>query len=451
MRLGVAPQTLLAAYRVADSPVNALTPLMVYLPFIVTIAQRYQKKAGIGTVVALMLPYSVHRPGGLDRPVHRVVRCSASRSGRATRRACHDPHPGRPPHSLRLDGKPPGCVRFAALVAEAHERYRDAAEGRALQVYPALAGADPGLFGVCVVGVDGAVFTAGDADVPFTDHERGQAVRLRPRCRALGARTAAPTGSASTPPACRSTRWPRSNARSTAGPTRWSIQGPSPPPAWCPATARRSGPPRRRAVSASPAGAGGRRGDLRVGVGHQPRQPGRGPPAARPGLLGADPDLALDLYTRQSCLRVTARDLAMMGATLADGGVNPVTGERVIDEDLCHSVLAVMLTAGLYETSGDWLYEVGLPGKSGIGGGIVTVSPGKGGLGHVRAAARRRRQQRQGAAGRPAPGRRARAGPAAFASAVAEPAAGPGAEQVEQPASRATRTASRRLRTPSLR
>ena len=59
IRLGVAPQTLLAAYRVADSPVNALTPLMVYLPFIVTIAQRYQKKAGIGTVVALMLPYSV--------------------------------------------------------------------------------------------------------------------------------------------------------------------------------------------------------------------------------------------------------------------------------------------------------------------------------------------------------------------------------------------------------
>ncbi len=59
MRLGVAPQTLLAAYRVADSPMNALTPLMVYLPFIVTVAQRYDKKSGIGTVIALMLPYSV--------------------------------------------------------------------------------------------------------------------------------------------------------------------------------------------------------------------------------------------------------------------------------------------------------------------------------------------------------------------------------------------------------
>jgi glutaminase len=70
-----------------------------------------------------------------------------------------------------------------------------------------------------------------------------------------------------------------------------------------------------------------------------------------------------------------------MGATLAAGGVNPLTGHRVIDADVCHYVLAVMATAGLYETSGDWLYDIGLPGKSGIGGGIVTVSPGKGGLG----------------------------------------------------------------------
>jgi glutaminase len=78
---------------------------------------------------------------------------------------------------------------------------------------------------------------------------------------------------------------------------------------------------------------------------------------------------------------VTARDLAVMGATLADGGVNPITGERVVEADTCHYTLAVMATAGLYETSGEWLYEIGLPGKSGIGGGIVTVSPGKGGLG----------------------------------------------------------------------
>jgi glutaminase len=94
-----------------------------------------------------------------------------------------------------------------------------------------------------------------------------------------------------------------------------------------------------------------------------------------------DPAEAVDLYTKQCCLNVNAHDLAVMGATLADGGVNPVTRQRVVSPETCHYTLAVMATAGLYETSGDWLFDVGLPGKSGIGGGIVTVSPGKGGLG----------------------------------------------------------------------
>jgi len=99
------------------------------------------------------------------------------------------------------------------------------------------------------------------------------------------------------------------------------------------------------------------------------------------GTIYCDPAEALDLYTRQCSLRVTARDLAVMGATLADGGVNPVTGEQVVGAEVCHHVLAMMVTAGMYETSGRWLAAVGLPAKSGIGGGIVTVSPGKGGLG----------------------------------------------------------------------
>jgi glutaminase len=94
-----------------------------------------------------------------------------------------------------------------------------------------------------------------------------------------------------------------------------------------------------------------------------------------------DPAEATDLYTRQCCLNVSARDLAVMGATLADGGVNPLTRERVVEASVCHYALAVMATAGLYETSGDWLYDVGLPGKCGIGGGIVTAAPGKGGIG----------------------------------------------------------------------
>jgi glutaminase len=99
------------------------------------------------------------------------------------------------------------------------------------------------------------------------------------------------------------------------------------------------------------------------------------------GRIYCDPAEATDLYTRQCSLNVSAKDLAIMGATLADGGFNPVTREQVVSPEICHYALAVMFTAGMYETSGDWLYEIGLPGKSGIGGGIVTVSPGKGGLG----------------------------------------------------------------------
>jgi glutaminase len=90
---------------------------------------------------------------------------------------------------------------------------------------------------------------------------------------------------------------------------------------------------------------------------------------------------ATDIYTKQCSLALTVKDLAVMGATLADGGVNPITGERVIDAAHCKRVLAAVATSGLYELSGDWLYEIGLPGKSGVSGGIVTISPGKGGLG----------------------------------------------------------------------
>ena len=117
------------------------------------------------------------------------------------------------------------------------------------------------------------------------------------------------------------------------------------------------------------------------------------------GRLYADPDETTDFYTRQCSLLVSAADLAAMGATLADGGVNPLTGLQVIEPFNCKYVLAAMATAGLYEHSGDWLYEVGLPGKSGVSGGIVTISPGKGGLGTFSPPLGRRRQQRPGPTG----------------------------------------------------
>ncbi len=89
---------------------------------------------------------------------------------------------------------------------------------------------------------------------------------------------------------------------------------------------------------------------------------------------------AVDLYTRQCSIGVNAQDLATMAATLAAAGKNPVTGKQVIDAGKVPGVLAVMATAGLYDDSGKWLYHTGLPAKSGVGGGIIAVSPGKFGI-----------------------------------------------------------------------
>jgi len=91
----------------------------------------------------------------------------------------------------------------------------------------------------------------------------------------------------------------------------------------------------------------------------------------------SDPMEATDVYTRQCSIGVTARQLAVMGATLANAGVNPITGARVLDTRHVPKVLAIMMTAGFYNESGMWSYTAGLPAKTGVGGGIVAVVPGQ--------------------------------------------------------------------------
>ncbi len=99
------------------------------------------------------------------------------------------------------------------------------------------------------------------------------------------------------------------------------------------------------------------------------------------GILEEEPTPTLEAYFRQCAIRVTCRDLALIGATLANGGVNPVTGVRAIAEAYVDNVLAVMATCGMYDFSGEWLYRTGLPAKSGVGGGILAVQPGRLGIG----------------------------------------------------------------------
>jgi len=98
------------------------------------------------------------------------------------------------------------------------------------------------------------------------------------------------------------------------------------------------------------------------------------------GRIKDNPAQATDLYTRQCSVNVNAKDLATMAATLANGGVNPVTKKKAIDAKHVPGVLAVMATAGLYDDSGKWLFKTGLPAKSGVGGGLIAVSPGKFGI-----------------------------------------------------------------------
>lgn len=95
------------------------------------------------------------------------------------------------------------------------------------------------------------------------------------------------------------------------------------------------------------------------------------------GYFYNDPDMIVDLYTRMCSVKITAKDLAVMGAALANGGVNPVTGIRVLQNGNVPPVLAEMSMNGLYDSTGSWMYSAGLPGKSGVGGGLVAVAPGK--------------------------------------------------------------------------
>jgi glutaminase len=278
-------------------------------------------------------------------------------------------------------GRLPASQRVAALVAEAHARFRANRDGESAQVYPALASVDPDLFGVCVAGVDGAVTSVGDAAVEFTIMSVSKPFVFALVCEALGpaeARsrlgvngTGLPFNSVAAVEQGDGLTNPMVNSGALAATSL--APGENVDEKW-------------QSISDGLSRFAGRTLSLNEEVYRSASATNeRNQSIARLlssyGRIYLDPVQATDLYTRQCSLSVTAKDLAVMGATLADGGVNPRTRERVVAPETCRYALAVMATAGLYETSGDWLYEVGLPGKSGIGGGIVTVAPGKGGLG----------------------------------------------------------------------
>jgi glutaminase len=286
------------------------------------------------------------------------------------------------PARVVSSGSLPGQQTVQRVIEETHSRFASERSGSLSQVYPALAEADPDAFGLAVVSVSGEQVLVGDARASFTVMSVAkpfvfalvaqsvgvEEVRRRVGVNATGAAfnsayavERAPDGRTN----------PMVNAGAIATTALWP--GDDLEERWVRLLAglsRFAGRPLEldeRILESARATNHRNRGLAHLLAGF--------------GALVGDPLDAVELYTRQSCLSVNALDLAVMGATLADGGANPLTHELVIDPETAHATLAVMTIAGLYETSGDWLFDVGMPGKSGIGGGIVTVSPGKGALG----------------------------------------------------------------------
>lgn len=279
-------------------------------------------------------------------------------------------------------GHLPSPDEVQRLVNEAHRRFKSNSDGQNSQVYPALARVADDLFGVCMVGTSGRVYAAGDTDHEFSIMSVSKPFLFALICDMIGPEDARAKLGAN------STGFPFNSLaaieRSPDGLTNPMVNsGAIATTSLVPGT---NAAEKWKFIHDGLSRFAGRELPLNEEVYASAsdtnfRNRGIARTLQSVNRIYSDPVEATDLYTRQCSLNVSAKDLAVMGATLADGGVNPLTGERVVSPSVCHYALAVMATAGLYETSGDWLFDIGLPGKSGIGGGIVTVSPGKGGLG----------------------------------------------------------------------
>lgn len=279
-------------------------------------------------------------------------------------------------------GELPPAERVARILSQAHARLGSDASGTVADYIPALAEVDPDLFGACVVGTSGQVVEVGDALHPFSIQSVSKPFVFALACDAVGAEvvrrrvgvnaTGLPFNSVMAIELNHDrTMNPMVNAGAIA--TTSLVPGSTEDERWAfivDGLSRFAG--RRLEIDEEVY-------ESEAATNHRNR--GIANLLDSYDRMYSDPVEATDLYTRQCSLTVTAKDLAVMGSTLADGGVNPQTGERVIAAEHCKRVLAVLATAGVYEHSGEWLYEIGLPGKSGVSGGIVTIAPGKGGLG----------------------------------------------------------------------
>lgn len=267
-----------------------------------------------------------------------------------------------------------------AYLADLHVRLAPMEGGRPATYIPELGKADPALFGIAIATVDGALYTAGDADHRFTIQSISKAFVYGHALDRLGREAVLkhvgvePTGesfnSISLDEAHNRPFNPMVNAGAIA--TAELIEGDN--------TAAR-----RAALSALMERYAGRRLALDETVYESEKATGHRNRAIaymmlNSGMIKRAPEDVLDLYFRQCSLLVDARDLAMMGATIANDGINPRTGIRALDRAHVPDVLTVMNMCGMYNYAGQWSYEIGLPAKSGVSGAILLVIPGQAGI-----------------------------------------------------------------------
>lgn len=269
---------------------------------------------------------------------------------------------------------------LAQFLAHTHAAHAGNNAGAAADYIPELTKADPAHFGIALATLDGHVYESGESAVPFTIQSISKAFVFALALETLGAdRLEATIGFEPSGDAFNSIRLRPDNRPFNPMVNAGAI-------ACSGLMHEAAGTEAFEHVRAALGRFAGRDLDVDESVFNSERLTGDRNRAIayllhNYGIIKGDVDDVLDVYFRQCSILVTARDLAVMAATLANGGVNPVTGERVITPYAVARTLSVMTSSGMYDFAGEWVYRVGLPAKSGVGGGIIAALPAQFGLG----------------------------------------------------------------------
>jgi glutaminase len=262
-----------------------------------------------------------------------------------------------------------------------HARYASVTDGRVADYIPELLKADPRWFGICIATRDGHVYEVGDTRQDFTIQSiskalaYGLALEDRGEDHVLSRIGVEPSGEAFNAISLKEGSGAPFNPMINAGAI-----------ATCGQILPKDGQPRSERLLAYLSRFAGRDLDIDETVYRSESETGHRNRAIgwllrNFGIIDEDPHETLETYFQQCSIRVNCRDLALMGATLANQGVQPLTRKRAIPAEYVDNVLGVMATCGMYDWSGEWIYRVGLPAKSGVGGGILAVLPGQLGIG----------------------------------------------------------------------